>query len=204
MGMALKEEPPQYEQKKEQAEHRFPEAGVHDSQKHARWSIAIGMLEVMLGLLAIGAPFVAGMAAVIFVGALLLVSGVARVIRVVMAQSFGQGALALLAGVLAIGCGVLVLGQPLLSLGALTLILAAYFVVEGIGCLVLSSKVRPHSAWRWLLLDGIVTTILAFVIVAQWPLSSVWALGTLVGIDIFVTGAVAISIGWQTRVPVTT
>ena len=64
--------------------------------------------------------------------------------------------------------------------------------------------VKRTPARRWLLLDGIVTTILAVVIVAQWPVSSVWALGTLVGIDIFVTGAAAISIGWQTRTQVTT
>ncbi|HQH28611.1 MAG TPA: DUF308 domain-containing protein, partial [Oligoflexia bacterium] len=88
---------------------------------------------------------------------------------------------------------------PQFGLELLTLLLAAYFVTEGISCLILSFKVRPHLGWGWLLLDGIVTSCLAFLIAAAWPVSGVWVLGTLLGIDILISGVAAVSIGWRAR-----
>lgn len=184
--------------------HLHPLEGWEDqwvtaAQENAGWLIALGLLEVVLGILAIGAPLVVGIAASMFVGALLLLAGVARVIRVSKAVTFGQGSVALFAGLLGIGCGFLILAQPLLGLGSLTLLLAAYFMAEGVSSVVLSFKVRPHGGWGWLLFDGMITASLALLIAVEWPLSGVWALGTLLGIDILITGVAAMSIGFAAR-----
>jgi uncharacterized membrane protein HdeD (DUF308 family) len=199
MSMPLKKERLYDGQKEEQTGYHVLERWVVSARENAGWLIALGVLEVVLGVMAIGAPLIAGIAASMFVGALLLVAGIARVIRVSKAQSFGQGSLAFFAGLLGIGCGLLILAQPLLGLGSLTLLLAAYFMAEGISCLFLSFKIKPHGGWGWLLCDGIITSCLAFLIAAEWPLSGVWALGTLLGIDILITGMAAISIGWAAR-----
>ena len=199
MSMALKKERADEIQKEEEIDHHFLAGWVASAGGNAGWLIALGVLEAVLGVMAIGAPLIAGIAASMFVGALLLAAGVARIIRVSKAQSFGQGSLAFLAGLLGIGAGLLILAQPMLGLGSLTLLLAAYFMAEGISCIFLSFRLKPYIGWGWLLLDGMITTCLAFLIAAEWPLSGVWALGTLLGIDILITGVAAIWIGWSAR-----
>ena len=84
--------------------------------------------------------------------------------------------------------GILLLLNPLVGLVSLTLALAAYLLVEGILELILSYRLRPAPGTGWLLFDGIVTLILAFMIWRTWPVSSEWAIGILVGISMLFSG----------------
>jgi uncharacterized membrane protein HdeD (DUF308 family) len=84
--------------------------------------------------------------------------------------------------------GVYLLMHPKLSLVSLTLALAVLFFVEGIFHIVTWFQVRSAPGAGWLLFDGIVTLILAVLIWRSWPASAVWALGTLVGINLLMSG----------------
>ena len=166
---------------------------------NAIWLVALGVFEVLIGAAAIFVPFLAGIAATVVIGGMLLVGGIARVIRMFRAQTFGQGIWALVGGLLAVLVGLIMLSRPLIGLGSLTLLLGGYFFVQGVSSLVLSFRTRPHRASGWLLVDGIITVLLALIIVSGWPLSGLWAIGTLVGIDLLITGAASISIGSAAR-----
>jgi uncharacterized membrane protein HdeD (DUF308 family) len=94
---------------------------------------------------------------------------------------------------LLVGCAYLIAGvylvlHPTLSLVSLTLALAVLFFVEGIFHIVTWFQVRSAPGAGWLLFDGIVTLILAVLIWRSWPASAVWALGTLVGINLLMSG----------------
>src|SRR5271155_1511406 len=94
---------------------------------------------------------------------------------------------------LLVGCAYLIAGvylliNPKLSLVSLTLALAVLFFVEGIFHIVTWFQVRSAPGAGWLLFDGIVTLILAVMIWRSWPASAVWALGTLVGINLLMSG----------------
>jgi uncharacterized membrane protein HdeD (DUF308 family) len=78
--------------------------------------------------------------------------------------------------------------HPKLSLVSLTFALAILFFVEGIFHLVTYFNVRNAPGSGWLLFDGIVTLILAVMIWRSWPASAVWALGTIVGINLLMSG----------------
>ena len=84
--------------------------------------------------------------------------------------------------------GGIVLARPLLGLATLTLVLAIYFVVDGIMRIVGAFKLRPASGWGWLLCNGLITFALGWMIWKRWPLSGLWAVGTLVGVRILMTG----------------
>jgi uncharacterized membrane protein HdeD (DUF308 family) len=84
--------------------------------------------------------------------------------------------------------GIYVLINPLLGLVSLALALAAYLWVEAILEFVLSYMLRSARGSGWLLFDGIVTAILAFMVWRLWPSDSAWVIGTLVGISMTFSG----------------
>lgn len=84
--------------------------------------------------------------------------------------------------------GFYLLARPVAGLESLTLALVFYLVLEGVLEFVLSFQLRPLPGRGWLLFDGIVTLVLAAVIGSAWPISSVWAIGTLVGVSMFFSG----------------
>ena len=94
----------------------------------------------------------------------------------------------MLLGILYGGIGFYLLAQPGAGLASLTLALAFYLVFEGVLEFVLSFQLRPLPGSGWLLFDGIVTLVLAAMIGSAWPISSVWAIGTLVGVSMFFSG----------------
>jgi uncharacterized membrane protein HdeD (DUF308 family) len=87
------------------------------------------------------------------------------------------------------GCaGIFMLMHPLLGVVSLTLLLAIFFLVEGVVEIFLYFKIRGAANAGWVLFDGIVTLILGFLIWRRWPSSSVWVIGTLVGISLIFSG----------------
>ena len=148
----------------------------------------LGILVLVLGILCIMSPMAAGVATASFVAVFLVAAGAIRLVWAFKAESFGKGALAFLLGAVSIGGGILLLGRPLLGVTSLTLLLAGYFVVEGISVTVASFKLRPEPGWGWMLMDGVVTLILAWMIGSEWPLSGAWAVGTLVGVRLLIAG----------------
>ena len=94
----------------------------------------------------------------------------------------------LLSAVVYLAPGFYLLVRPVAGLALLTLALAIYLFVEGVLEFILSFQLRPWPGAGWLLVDGIVTFILAAMIWSTWPWNTVWVIGTLVGIGIFFSG----------------
>ena len=164
-------------------------------KKGSNMSIIFGVLCIIAGFMAIVSPFVAGTATTVFVGCLILASGIFELVGVFRADNWKAGSLAFLSGGLSVLCGAILLARPLFGLSVLTMLLIAYFLVDGIGKIFLSFKIKPESGWGWVLFGGIITTVLALLIWRQWPLSGLWAIGTLVGINILFSGWTMVAVG---------
>ena len=115
-------------------------------------------------------------------------SGIVQVVCAFRAGSFGAGVLAFLVGALTVVFGALLLGHKLLGLAFLTLLLAIYFFTDGIAHIVLALRMRPVRGWGWTFFTGIVSVLLGAMLLAKWPVSGAWAVGTLVGISILFHG----------------
>ena len=138
--------------------------------------------------LAIVSPAIAGMAVTAFFGWLLIFSGILHLAYAWQAGRPGAVVWEILLGILYGGIGFYLLARPVAGLESLTLALAFYLVLEGVLEFVLSFQLRPLPGSGWLLFDGIVTLVLAAMIGSAWPISSVWAIGTLVGVSMFFSG----------------
>jgi uncharacterized membrane protein HdeD (DUF308 family) len=172
---------------------------VQEAKKNAGWLVALGVLIVVAGFLAIASPLASGLSVVVLIGVALTIGGVARTIAAFSAASFGQGTLAFIGGILAFGAGLILAARPGIGLATLTLMLGAYLLVDGISGAVLAFRVRPESGWGFILFSAVMGVILGFLLLREWPLSGVWAIGTLLGVNLLVSGFSMISVGSAAR-----
>ncbi|HTF65397.1 MAG TPA: DUF308 domain-containing protein [Edaphobacter sp.] len=157
-------------------------------RRSAGWSIFLGVLLLLAGLFAIVVPFFAGVAASVFFGWLVLFAGIAHLIYAWSERGAGAILWHILIGIVYVIAALYMLLLPIAGVVALTLVLAFYIAVEGVFELVLFSLLRRLPGAVWFLVDGLVSLLLAGLIFFHWPSSSLWAVGTLVGISLLFSG----------------
>jgi uncharacterized membrane protein HdeD (DUF308 family) len=148
------------------------------------WGVAL----IILGMLAVGSPFLAAVAVNVFVAWLLVFAGVVHLIVAFHTREAGSLIWRLLVGLAYVFFGGYLIARPAVGVASLTLVLASLFLVEGILNIALFFKVRSVRGSSWLLIDGIITLLLGVMIYGQWPSSSAWAIGTLVGVSMIISG----------------
>lgn len=153
--------------------------------------MSMGMAAVMivLGFLAVLLPFATGIGISILVGWIIVFSGFAYLAYAFDAQGAGTFLWRTLIGAAYIVGGIYLAFHPGLTLESLTLVVAAIFLAESVLQFVVFFQFRALPGSGWILFDGIVTMFLAYLIWRPWPLSSAWAIGTLVGINLIVSGS---------------
>ena len=147
-----------------------------------------GILMCLCGLLAISLPLATSIGVVILLAWLILFAGVWHLIFAFhsrgMRAVLWQVLLAVVYGI----AGVYMLMNPLLGVVSLTSVLAIFLLFEGILELILYFRIRKVANAGWVLFDGIITLILGILVSIQWPSSSLWLIGTLVGISLIFSG----------------
>ena len=168
--------------------------------RHASgWSIAWSVLLIVLGVFALALPWATSLGFAMIVGWLLVFSGAIQVIHAFQSKGIGHIVWKLFVAVLYLAIGFYFLGNPLMGLAAMTLVLAIFFFAEGITDLAAYLQNRKFAGSGWILLDGIVTLILALMIWRHWPASALWAFGVLVGIGMIMTGVTRLMITLAAR-----
>ena len=169
------------------------------ARRFSGWLIVAAILFIVLGAFAIVEPAVAGLGVALLVGWLLIFGGVSHLISAFEGGGARRVLFQILAGVVFLLGGYYLLSHPLLALGTLTLLLAAVILVEGVCELVSYFRQRDEQASGWLLANGILALVLGGMIWLQWPSSSVWAIGTLVGVNLLFTGITRLMVGLTGR-----
>jgi uncharacterized membrane protein HdeD (DUF308 family) len=151
-------------------------------REHWKLFLIEGIILVVLGLLAIAVPMVAGLAVTLLFGWLFLISGVVGLVTTFAMRQAPGFWWSLLSGVLGIVVGGWLLVQPELGLVSLTYLLIAFFIIEGIATIMfaLDHKRELSGRWGWMLASGVVDLILAGIILSGLPASAAWAIGLLV------------------------
>ena len=163
------------------------------------WIVALGVVYVVAGCVALGSVFMATVATVVVVGIMMLVAGAAEVINAFQIKSWGKFLLWLLLGVLYIIAGLATFENPLLAAALLTLVLGLALVVSGFMRMSLAFGMMGGTPWIWVALSGVVTLLLGLIILSHWPISSLYILGLFLGIDLVLAGAGWIAMGVSLR-----
>jgi uncharacterized membrane protein HdeD (DUF308 family) len=163
------------------------------------WSIVWGVLLIVFGIVAIGTPLLAAVAVNALIAWLIILAGVVHLVVAFHAHGAGSMIWKLLVGLAYIFIGGYLLVHPLLGVASLTLLLASLFLIEGILDIVLYFNLRPARGAGWVLFDGLVTLLLAVFIGMHWPSSSAWAIGTLVGVSLIMSGVARLMMSLAVR-----
>lgn len=163
------------------------------------WYLAAAVLFILLGVFAIIHPAIVGLGVTVLVGWLLIFGGVGHLVAAFRRGS-GKPAVfqVLIAMVYLIG-GLYFLTHVIMATETLTMWLAAIILAEGVLEVISYMRLRAEGASRWLLLNGVVTLVLGGVIWFHWPSSTVWAIGTLVGVNLLMTGITRLMFGLAVR-----
>lgn len=153
------------------------------------WGFVVAAAFILLGLFAIVEPTVAGLAAAILIGWLLLIGGVAHLAGAIFVdrQERSRWWTALL-GLLYTASGLFFVTHPVMGLGTLTLILAAVLVAEAAVRLIIYIAHRRNGASPLTMVNAMITLFIGVMIWSRWPASSVWAVGMMMGANLLMTG----------------
>jgi len=167
---------------------------MSDSLFHARLRASsqrlfwLGLVMVVLGIAAIVFPIIFTLVAALLVGWVFLISGVGTFVGSFSIHGTGPFFGALLLSLLSMAAGLFMLFNPLAGAAALTLVVGVIFVFQGAFELFFAFEMRPHSGWAGMLISGIASIVMAFLIAAGWPGISVIVLGILLGVNFLSTG----------------
>jgi uncharacterized membrane protein HdeD (DUF308 family) len=165
----------------------------------AGWGIVLGILTAVLGLLFIAFPLFGATVSTIFIGGSLIFAGVLEVIQAFYVHTVGAFLARLLLGLVYGFGGVVLLLYPLRGVAVLTVMLGVMLLFEASATAILAFRVKPVSGWGWLLFDAVITAVLGCLILAHWPASSIWAIGTLVGVALLMRGITRIALSTRMR-----
>lgn len=157
-----------------------------------------GIVFLILGILAIIEPAVAGLAIALFVGWLLVFGGVAHAAGAFGGRP-GRVVWHVLLALIYFAGGIYLLTHPVLGLATLTLYLAVVLVAEAVLEVIAYFATRGESGSEWRIVNAIVTVLLGIMIWRHWPSSSAWAIGTIVGVNLIMTGVSRLMLGAATR-----
>ena len=160
-----------------------------------------GIVLLVLGVAAIIVPVIATLAFTLLIGWLFLISGVVGLVTTFWMRNVPGFWWSLISGVVGIAAGIVLLRWPISGTVSLTLLLIAFFLVEGIVTLMyaLEHRAQLSGRWGWMLASGIVDLILAGIIFAGLPETATWALGLLVGINLLFGGTAMIGMALAAR-----
>lgn len=161
------------------------------SAMHEHWRILLaqGVLMIALGIIAVLLPNIATLAIEILVGSLFLFGGLIRLLTLSRCRNVPGYWWSIVLALMATVLGIVLLAQPAKGALTLTMVLVAFFIAEGILSIAIAFGFRATlRGWTWTLFSGVVDLVLAYLIWHGWPDSAAWAIGLLVGINMFFLG----------------
>jgi uncharacterized membrane protein HdeD (DUF308 family) len=167
------------------------QGGVAPLRAKCGWIVALGVVYLIAGLIALSSVALATVASVFVVGIMMLIAGIAEVINAFQFKSWGKFLLWIALGLMYVIAGILTFRNPLLAAAVLTLLLGAVLLASGFMRVFLAFSMKEGSPWIWVVLSGVITILLGVIILSHWPVSSLYILGLFLGIDLVFAG-----IGW--------
>ncbi len=171
------------------------------SRPHRGWSIAWGVLLIIMGILALLMPEIAAFATVLTLGWLLIVAGIVEVVHSFQTRHRSGFGWKLAAGIITLTLGLLILFFPIAGVATLALWIGAFIFAGGIVRVILAFRVKPAKGWGWVLFDGILAIVIGGLIAWGWPASSIAFIGLLTGFWLLFSGIWRITLDGRARRP---
>ncbi len=163
------------------------------------WLLALGIVQIVAGIIAIAVPVVASIAAVGIFGAVLLVTAALQLIHAFKVRAWPRSAWYGVGGVLYAIAGFLVVMYPLGGALTLAVMIAILFIADGTLRMVFGMTVRPVAGWGWLIAAGLCSIVVGVILLLGWPATALWAIGLLLGVNLIFTGVMNATLALASR-----
>ncbi|WP_246704369.1 HdeD family acid-resistance protein [Rhizobium sp. P32RR-XVIII] len=177
----------------------FRDAVRQTVKRYSLWYLIQGILLMAAGVLAIIYPVISSVAVIVLLGWLLIISGVLQGLSLLGARHVPHFWLQLISVILALLIGFLFLRDPAQGMLTITLLLIVFFMIEGISKVVFALTIRPLPNWGWVLASGLVGILLSLILWSSLPVTALWLVGFLLGIELISVGAALAYFAWQMR-----
>jgi uncharacterized membrane protein HdeD (DUF308 family) len=151
-------------------------------------SVLLSIVMIIFGILAITLPIISSLAVAIVIGWLVIFAGVAQLVHAFQSKGIGHIVWKILVAAFYLVAGANLIARPALGAAGLSLVLGIFLIAEGVADVIAYFVMRKSGSSLWMLLDGIITLALGFMIWNHWPSGSLWIIGTFVGISMVMTG----------------
>jgi uncharacterized membrane protein HdeD (DUF308 family) len=148
----------------------------------------LAIVLIIFGILAIALPLVSSIGVALVIGWMAIFAGIAQFVHAFQSKGIGPILWKVLVAVIYVVAGFSLIARPAAGVAGLTLVFAVFLFAEGITDIVAYFATRKSGTSSWMLLDGIITLVLGLLIWNRWPSSSLWVIGTYVGISMIMTG----------------
>ncbi|MGQ3888636.1 HdeD family acid-resistance protein [Legionella sp. CNM-1927-20] len=157
-------------------------------KRHWGWLLALGILFIILGTVALGMLVAVTLASILVIGAILLIAGIVQLVDAFKCKGWKAVIWHILIALLYILAGVLIIYDPILASTILTAILAWLLIFIGLIRFMMAFMLKKAKGWFWLILAGIASVIMGVIILISWPVSGLWVIGLLIAIEILISG----------------
>jgi uncharacterized membrane protein HdeD (DUF308 family) len=172
---------------------------TEELKKRSAWSIFMGIVTAALGCFLIVYPMATAAITTVLLGWVLIFVGLAQFVFALYSQTIGNFFLKVLLSLVYGICGIALAFFPIAGVAALTGVLGTLLLIQAGLLTATAFQLRPVDGWGWFLFDAATNLLLGILILAKWPSSSVWAIGTLVGVSVLMSGISRVMIATKIR-----
>lgn len=161
----------------------------------------LGILFILLGIWVFQTPIESFLALSIFFAFTYLISGVGRIFFSVSNRQELEGwGWQLAGGILELLLGMALLANPAVSMIILSFFVGFWLMFNGISTISMSIDLKKYDekGWFWILLFGILTTVLAFLVLVN-PLYAVSFLSVFISLSLIFSGLAQIMISFKLK-----
>jgi uncharacterized membrane protein HdeD (DUF308 family) len=156
--------------------------------------IILGALAIAAGAVALANPLAATLTAERIAGWTFLFIGIVQIFAVFQQTGWGGRIWVMVVGAALTLLGIMLLARPLEGVLSLTLVVGVLFLVAGVLKVILSFSLGRGRAFWMVLLSGVVSIVLAVMILANFPQSAATILGLLLAIELISNGVSMIAL----------
>jgi uncharacterized membrane protein HdeD (DUF308 family) len=163
------------------------------------WSLVLGILLVIAGIVALVYPVVTVVAATFYIGWFAIIAGVIDLVVSVRTRNEPNLGWRIAVGILYLVLGFLVVAHPIAGAATLALVIGGIMAASGVVEIMLAMRHKPKAGWGWLLASGILAILFAVLIAIGWPATALVLIGYLIGFQIISCGVARIALGMAAK-----
>lgn len=148
-----------------------------------------GIIFVLLGIFALTHPYIVTLSLSLILGSILIIAGLVQGFRALKHLNRAGATILLISAAFSTIAGLLLIGYPLQGILTLTLLLIVFFFIEGFTKMVGGWQLRPMKGWSWIFFSGIISFVLAILVLSGMPVSALWVIGAYLGIYLLILGS---------------